>query len=112
MSKLNFLIEKAIEKSLGLNEADTQSNTCHKGFKIVVLQRGWVVCGDYYLDGDEVVLENSKVIRRWGTTKGLGELAKNGPLTDTILDNAGTTRFNRGAEVLTIDCEKSKWANI
>ena len=59
--------------------------------KIVVLHSGWVVVGDYSKEGAEVVLRNASVIRRWGTTKGLGEL-RNGPTKDTILDPAGTIR--------------------
>jgi len=77
--------------------------------KIVVLQRGWVLVGKYSREGDECLLLDSSVIRRWGTTKGLGELAINGPLKDTILEPAGTCRFHRGAEVLVLDCEESKW---
>jgi len=86
--------------------APTQSPT---GRKIVVLQRGWVLVGTYSRDGDECLLLDSSVIRRWGTTKGLGELASSGPLKDTILEPAGTCRFHRGAEVLVLDCEESKW---
>lgn len=108
MSKLDKIIERAVEKAFG-EDSQASTSSGHMGTKIVVLQRGWVMVGDYYRDGDECTLSNSKVIRRWGTTKGLGELAKNGPTNDTILDDAGTTRFNRGAEVLAIDCEGAKW---
>lgn len=78
--------------------------------KIVVLQRGWVAVGKHSVEGDEVVLTDASVIRRWGTTKGLGEL-RAGPLRDTVLDPAGTVRAHRLAVVLTIDCEEAKWAD-
>ncbi|MFA5525925.1 MAG: hypothetical protein WC992_03780 [Acholeplasmataceae bacterium] len=71
--------------------------------KIVVLHRGWVVVGDYRKDGTEVIVDNASVIRRWGTTKGLGELI-HGPLDNTVLDPCGTVRAHELAVVLTLDC--------
>ena len=76
--------------------------------KIVVLQRGWVYVGFYSRDKSECVLDNSKCIRSWGTTKGLGELIS-GPTSSTKLDDAGTVKFHRISEILTLDCEEEKW---
>lgn len=42
--------------------------------KIVILPRGWNMIGYYSQEGTRCKLENASVIRRWGTTKGLGEL--------------------------------------
>jgi hypothetical protein len=78
--------------------------------KIVVLHRGWVVVGDVRKEGNEIVVENASVIRRWGTTKGLGQLASDGPQSNTVLDAAGTVRANELAVVLTLDCNAEKWA--
>ena len=44
--------------------------------QILVLQRGWVVVGETKKEGSEVVVSKSSVIRRWGTTKGLGEIGR------------------------------------
>lgn len=79
-------------------------------WKIVVLQRGWVAVGQYYRNGTECRLENASTIRRWGTTKGLGELALNGPTSDTKLDKSGTISFHLGAEVCRMDCKTSNWS--
>jgi len=76
---------------------------------IVALQRGWNFIGDLYKDGDECVLKNAKNIRRWGTTKGLGELALSGATSDTVLDDAGTVRYHILTEVLRMDVDESKW---
>ena len=82
-----------------------------KGVKaIVVLQRGWVVVGDYFQGELENRLENASLIRKWGTSKGLGELALEGPKADTKLDECGTVRFNPGAEVCRMDCNSEKWS--
>lgn len=82
-----------------------------KNIKIVVLQRGWIVVGNVTHEGDEVVVSESSVVRRWGTTRGIGEIAINGPTTSTILDPVGTVRAHKLAVVLTIDCEPEKWTN-
>jgi len=71
--------------------------------KILVLQRGWVVTGRVEQVGDEVVVFDAKVIRRWGTTKGIGQLALEGAQPNTVLDKAGTVRVHQLAIVLTID---------
>jgi len=71
--------------------------------RILVLQRGWVVVGNYSEHGDECVLTDASVIRRWGTTKGLGEL-RDGPLEDTVLDPCGTVRAHKLAVVMQIEC--------
>ena len=78
--------------------------------RIVVLQRGWVVVGHFEEVGDEVVVTHSSVIRRWGTTKGLGELV-NGPIKNkTILDAAGEVRANKLAVVMTVKCNEEAWS--
>lgn len=79
--------------------------------KIVVLQRGWVAVGTYYKDGDECRLENAYTLGRWGTSKGLPQLANEGPQDETQLHKSdGPIRFHRAAEVFSIDCNQSKWA--
>jgi len=45
----------------------------------------------------------------WGTTKGLGELALNGPLPNTKLDVVGTVRAPARAVISMIDTEATKW---
>lgn len=77
--------------------------------KIVILDRGFVLVGKARVDGDWVVTENASIIRRWGTTKGLGELAMNGPLANTKLDPIGTVRSPLRALIGLVDCESAKW---
>lgn len=78
--------------------------------QIVIAQRGWVFVGDVEKSGDDVTINNAQCIRRWGTTKGLGEIAKNGPTSNTVLDDMGTVRLHSLAVVASLDCEASKWA--
>ena len=77
---------------------------------IVVLQRGWVVVGNLVEDTDSKVrLENASVIRRWGTTKGLGQLALEGPQKTTALDACGVVEAHPASIVLRLPCEESAW---
>lgn len=61
------------------------------GLKIVVLDRGFIYIGHVTTDGEWVHISNAYNIRRWGTTKGLGELV-NGPTDSTILDAVGNVK--------------------
>lgn len=79
--------------------------------KIVILQRGWVYVGRFFEGKDEMRLEGAKCIRRWGTTKGLGEIVS-GPTTSTVLDPAGTVRFHPMTVVAMLDTEGDKWSAI
>lgn len=76
--------------------------------KIAVLDRGFVYIGNIIKDGDFFVIRNAQNIRKWGTTKGLGELV-NGPLRDTVTDSVGTVRFTEKALIHIIDVDQSKW---
>lgn len=80
-----------------------------KELKIIVAQRGWVYIGEYRKDGTDHVLENAQVIRRWGTTKGLGQLAQEGPIENTKLDPLGTVRVHELAAVALVDVTSTNW---
>ena len=81
--------------------------------KIVILQRGWAMVGRFERKGSECKLFDASVIRRWGTTKGLGEIAKDGCTSETVLDKCnGTVEFDYLTVVATISCNKEKWQNI
>ena len=79
------------------------------GTAIVIAQRGWVFVGKLREDGDFQVLDNASVIRTWGTTKGIGEIALKGPTSSTKLDPCGSVRIRKGVEIAIIPCEESKW---
>ena len=77
--------------------------------KIVILDRGHVLVGNVTVDGDWIETTKASVIRRWGTTRGLGEIAMNGPTSETILDPIGTVRSPVRALIGLVDCEAGKW---
>lgn len=80
--------------------------------RIVILQRGWVMVGRFERNGSECKLHDASVIRSWGTTKGLGELAT-GPTSSTKLDKCnGLVEFDYLTVVATISCEGKSWEKI
>lgn len=81
--------------------------------KIVALQRGWVLIGYFQQEGTNCKLHSASVIRNWGTTKGLGELAKDGPTSSTKLDPTnGLVEFDVLTVVLQISVNEDKWKNV
>ena len=80
--------------------------------RIVVLQRGWVVAGLVRREGHHLVIRSAHVVRRWGTSKGLGELASQGPRQGTVLDPCPTIRCHELTVVLEIECDEAAWRGV
>ena len=79
------------------------------GLQIIVLDRGWVYVGNVQLISDFYLIHDACCIRRWGTTKGLGQLATDGPLENTQLDPSPLVRVERRAVLFLIQCRKQSW---
>lgn len=73
--------------------------------KIVVLDRGFVYVGKVSDEGENLRITNCRNIRRWGTTKGLGELV-NGPTSETRLDDVGEVIAPKRAVIHQIVCKR------
>jgi hypothetical protein len=93
----------------GLEKGTKENIEKSYGKCIVILQRGWIVVGDLNKKGEEFTLADSSVIRNWGTTKGLGEIAENGPTKETILDKTPEIIFHELTVVAIIKCKVEKW---
>ena len=79
---------------------------------ILVLQRGWVVVGDLTEETEtKVRLTNASVVRRWGTKRGLGQLALEGQQPNTVLDPCGVLEAHPLGIVLRIPVEADKWSS-
>ena len=92
--------------------ADSNNSTTEYGgseIKIAILQRGWVFVGKFSKDGSVCKLTDAYNIRTWGTTKGLGELAKEGPKDSTKLDKVNDVSFHELSVVAFIDCDSKVW---
>lgn len=79
---------------------------------IVVASAGWVFVGETVAQQDErhLVLRRASTIRAWGTTRGLGELARGGPLSGTTLDPVGVVLLEKPTHVLfRIPCDNAAW---
>lgn len=76
---------------------------------IVVADRGYVFVGRISVVDNYVTIRNCSCVRRWGTTKGLGEIAAGGPTTKTVLDPQPVTRIHELQIVQIIDCAEQAW---
>lgn len=74
--------------------------------RIYVIKERWVLIGEYSQKGKVITLEDASVIRVWGTTRGLGQIALDGPTPETKLDPCGKTTFTEDAVLFSIDCRK------
>ena len=104
-----------IAELLSGDGAPTARNPSNMGseYKIVVLDKGFVIHGRVTFDGSYIVVSDCHCIRYWGTpttdkNSGLGFLAENGPTKATKLDKQPTTRVHELQVVQMIDC-KGKW---
>ena len=93
-----------------------KSNVVEKDYegevKIVILQRGWIMIGKWERVGNDCKLHNTSIIRKWGTTEGLGEFAKKGKLADTVLDKChGVVEFDYLTVVASISVKEGVWKN-
>ena len=86
-----------------------ESKSVLSGFAIVVATQGFIYVGNMSHDGQWCVITNARNIRYWGTERGLGQLALEGPNSKTKLDEAGTVRVAAHAVVHIIDTDSAKW---
>ena len=98
-----YILEKDVKEQLA------KKNIKPTKKQIVILNRGGVVIGGYSEKGDDCTLTNASVIRKWGTTQGLGELAEKGKLADTILDKCPNVHFNKLTMVARMDVNEENW---
>jgi hypothetical protein len=73
-----------------------------KDFRIVVIQAGWVLAGEYSAANGIVTLNKSSVIQRWGTTEGLGELCLSGPTKESTITPCGIAEIPQSAVLFTL----------
>ena len=79
---------------------------------ILVIKLGWVLVGNPTPADDptKFAMNNSHVIRIWGTTRGLGEIAIAGPTKDTVLDPCGYVEANHHSILFQIACKSEHWS--
>ena len=93
----------SLTKNLGV--CKSTSDVKDYGKNIVILQRGWIIIGNLTKKDEEFTLTDGNVIRIWGTTKGLGEIAKEGKKKDTVLDPIPETKFHELTVIAILKCE-------
>lgn len=85
--------------------------TPNLGRQIVAVDNGFVFVGQTIVNEDWVEMYDSANVRRYGTTKGLPQLASEGPQKETQLDPiAGLLKFPLGRLVFFMQCDDKQWA--
>ena len=94
-----------------LNKENTLPEIIQNGeeIRIIILQRGWIIIGKYYQQGSQCWIDSGYVIREWGTTKGLGQLALEGTQPNTKLDAVSCVKFHELTVVASMICDPNKW---
>ena len=83
-----------------------------EGWQILVVDQSFVLVGCVSDQGDSLLVEKAKLIRKWGTTAGLGQLV-NGPTKETVLDPTnGVVIVPRGRLVFSLAVSDTKWAKV
>ena len=104
------LLEMLIKAACENEPDDVMAAPCCEKLQIVALQRGFVVVGMVSQSGTTVTVSGGSFVRRWGTTKGLGELAGRGPLENTKLDPfAFTLEVHERDVVFRLGCNSEAW---
>ena len=99
-------------KSVIINGVEYTEKFSSGVVKIVVLQRGFVFVGKFERDGSQCRLHDASILRTWGTTKGLGEIAEGGPTEKTVLDKCHLpVEFDVLTMVFSLSCNEIKWLN-
>lgn len=95
----------------GSNVGEPQPPDTDHGLCILAADRGWVFVGHVTEQGASFLLRDSRTVIRWGTTKGLEELAEKGPLANTKLGDAALRRLvPRAAVKFVVACNDANWA--
>ena len=73
--------------------------------QIVIAIQGFVFIGEAERmeHEDGIRLTGAAVIRKWGTTAGLGQIALQGPTSETVFDPCGIVKIPTSSVVATID---------
>jgi hypothetical protein len=81
------------------------------GLCLVVADRGHVWVGHVTTGPgpDFTQIDDARIVRRWGTSEGLNELAKKGPQPNTKLDAPATVKVATRAIIALIPCETASW---
>lgn len=79
------------------------------GMAIVVLDREFIYVGKATTNGDWCYIADASNVRYWGTTKGLGQLVREGPTANTKMDPVGLIKAPMRAVISIIPTREELW---
>ncbi len=81
----------------------------HGKITLGILDRGHIVVGRLDASGDIYLWTEASIVRRWGTKNGLGQLAMEGPLDETRLDQCPMVSVGKTEVLFTMSCTQENW---
>lgn len=81
------------------------------GLALLVADRGHVWVGNVSNDTQWAYVKDARIVRVWGTDKGLNQLAVEGPRPNTKLDMPADVRVAMRAVIAVIPCNAAAWAD-
>ena len=79
---------------------------------IVLMKDRFVSVGVFSETETHVILDNAAVVRYWGTERGLGQIAADGPTKNTVLDKTPRESIPKHAIIKMIDCDVKAWKKV
>lgn len=79
------------------------------GWRIITVSSGWVIVGHAVNYGDHLIIDTARCIRRWGTTRGLGQLIA-GPTAETQHDWMGRVEVPMRAVIFSLVVDADAWS--
>ena len=101
------------------NTADTHTieqlretaNADTLGVKIVVVDNGFVYVGNVHREAGFFIITNCFNVRRFGTTGGIGQLAMEGPTSETALDRTAPVLIPDNKLCHLMAVSETRWAS-
>lgn len=91
--------------------ATKKTQAATKPLMLIVLDRGWVFVGRVTEGPSQITIDDAGCVRFWGTTKGIGQLASEGPLSATKIDPAPRIVAPGRAVIFLMACNEERWKN-
>lgn len=81
------------------------------GIKIAVVDNGFIYVGEVLVDDVYYIITRCANVRKSGTERGLGQIAFDGPTTDTVLDYSPHVLVPVGRMCHLMEVAEDKWVS-
>ena len=98
---------RALARAFGNDQREEDHGLC-----LLVADNAHVWFGHVVTDMRWAHISGARIVRRWGTERGLNQLATEGPRANTILDDPSDVLVASSKVIAIIPCEVSRWSAL